>query len=254
MNTPMRLAPLLCAMALSACVAPLDGQFSCPPPDRSCPPDFFCHSDGVCRTAAEADFDAGARDASLDAFRADMNGHDSGELDAMPIDAPMIDAAMIDAPMIDAPGCSPASCETMDPCTTASCATGTCQLVNNTEACDDGVFCNGPDRCAGGTCSMHTGDPCDRAVSRCNEGTGACNPCGGFNQPCCDGTSCGGGRLCNVPANVCRCITGDCGTTGYCNGYTCLTPCGQFAGDVCCDLAPRCPTGLACDTATVSCL
>jgi hypothetical protein len=32
--------------------------------------------------------------------------------------------------------------------------------TNNNNSCDDGNFCNGPDSCADGSCSVHAGDPC----------------------------------------------------------------------------------------------
>ena len=250
------LARYLCLATLTftACVAPLDGQFTCPLPERSCPPDFYCHADGVCRTTPDATLDAGPRDASRDGFSADADRPDGSGRDAMPLDAPMIDATIIDAPMIDAPACDPSSCETSDPCTSASCLTGACELVNNTEVCNDGVFCNGADRCAGGVCTPGAADPCDRAVSRCNETTGACDLCGGFDEPCCDRADCRGGRLCSTAgATRCRCVTGDCGTTGYCNTYGCLS-CGEALFSLCCDLPPRCPGGGTCDTMQLLCL
>jgi len=43
--------------------------------------------------------------------------------------------------------------------------------VNNTAACDDGLYCNGTDTCSGGSCG-HSGDPCTSGV--CNETSDQC--------------------------------------------------------------------------------
>lgn len=64
---------------------------------------------------------------------------------------------------------SDADCDDGNPCTDEFCCTGdacspdealTCIRSNNTSACDDDLFCNGDDQCSGGTCSIHSGDPC----------------------------------------------------------------------------------------------
>ena len=47
------------------------------------------------------------------------------------------------------------SCEICDPRRSA-----TAWSANDGMACDDGLFCNGSDACAGGTCSDHAGDAC----------------------------------------------------------------------------------------------
>lgn len=59
-------------------------------------------------------------------------------------------------------------------------------------ACDDGVFCNGPDQCQSGMCAIHAGDPCHGTpcADHCNEdadncfepaGTPQCGPCQACN-------------------------------------------------------------------------
>jgi uncharacterized delta-60 repeat protein len=46
---------------------------------------------------------------------------------------------------------------------------------NDGAACDDGLFCNGADACAAGTCSAHAGDPCN-ADETCDEASDVCVP------------------------------------------------------------------------------
>ena len=64
-------------------------------------------------------------------------------------------------------------------CTNDVCnASGSCTHPANLGPCNDGLFCNGADTCAGGTCSIHAGDPCTGgAVCQyvCNEGRDTCN-------------------------------------------------------------------------------
>ena len=59
-------------------------------------------------------------------------------------------------------GCQSASdCNDGNPCTTDTCVADQCGHANNSNTCNDGVFCNGPDTCGGGTCSVHQGNPCE---------------------------------------------------------------------------------------------
>jgi len=53
-----------------------------------------------------------------------------------------------------------AACDDGNPCTDDSCMGGFCTYSGNTGSCDDGIFCNGSDSCAEGSCSVHSGDPC----------------------------------------------------------------------------------------------
>jgi hypothetical protein len=53
------------------------------------------------------------------------------------------------------------NCDDGNVCTDDSCDSVTgCLNAPNTANCNDGLFCNGPDTCSGGSCSLHTGDPC----------------------------------------------------------------------------------------------
>src|SRR5687768_597709 len=49
-----------------------------------------------------------------------------------------------------------ADCADPNECTDDRCGEdGTCVFANNTAICDDGVFCNGLDRCVEGACANH---------------------------------------------------------------------------------------------------
>lgn len=68
------------------------------------------------------------------------------------------------------------TCDDGEACTADSCdpATG-CTFTPTDAACDDGIFCNGPDRCGeDGACSVHGPLPC---ASFCNETLGTCDAC-----------------------------------------------------------------------------
>ncbi len=54
--------------------------------------------------------------------------------------------------------------------------------------CDDGLYCNGEDTCSGGSCAVHTGDPCTFCSSygcSCDEFRNFCTGCTGDSE--CDG-------------------------------------------------------------------
>ena len=52
-------------------------------------------------------------------------------------------------------------CDDENLCTDDSCSVlNECAHLPNALPCDDGSFCNGADTCAGGSCSIHPGDPC----------------------------------------------------------------------------------------------
>jgi hypothetical protein len=102
---------------------------------------------------------------------------------------------------------------------------GTCLPENANNDCDDGVFCNGADRCnATGVCALHQGNPCPgpdgdgNCQESCDEGAGDC----GANDP--DGSACVDAFYCN----------GD----DTCSGGSCS----QHAGPPCPgeDIGPSC--------------
>jgi hypothetical protein len=65
-------------------------------------------------------------------------------------------------------------CDDSSVCTDDTCIGNVCQYSNNTASCDDGLFCTGADTCSGGSCSVHSGDPCPLGTN-CNEGTNSCD-------------------------------------------------------------------------------
>jgi hypothetical protein len=73
-----------------------------------------------------------------------------------------------------------------------------CQHEANDAPCNDGLFCNGGDTCGGGTCSVHSGDPCDgpdgdgSCAESCNESADNCTAA----DP--DGSACNDGDFCTV--------------------------------------------------------
>jgi hypothetical protein len=135
----------------------------------------------------------------------------------------------------DAPG---ASCTDNNPCTDDACnGAGVCLHTNNTAPCDDDLFCTGSDTCAGGACTVHTGDPCAgglECANTCNEAFNEClasfgTPCTGDGNPCTTDT-CDGSGSCVHPVR-----TGACDDGVFCNGADTCTGgnCTQHAGDPC---------------------
>jgi len=62
-------------------------------------------------------------------------------------------------------GTNPVVCAASDQCHDAGICdplTGLCSDPESPDgaACDDDLFCNGADTCQGGTCGVHSGDPC----------------------------------------------------------------------------------------------
>ena len=114
-------------------------------------------------------------------------------------------------------------------CTDDVCdGAGTCTHPNNSASCDDGVFCNGPDTCLLGACSIHDGDPCTgggQCNDLCNEGAGNCADSAG--------TVCDDGSVCTV--------NDQCDGNGACSAGTPLN-CddGDFCTDDSCDVQNGC--------------
>ncbi len=104
-----------------------------------------------------------------------------------------------------AQSCTPPDCSDGNPCTDDSCngATGVCEHTNNSNSCNDGLYCNGADTCSGGSCLVHAGDPC--APTRiCCEGTNTCA------DECCDDPTCDDADPCT---GVGTCVAGLCHPT-----------------------------------------
>ncbi|HUU01785.1 MAG TPA: hypothetical protein VM425_10110 [Myxococcota bacterium] len=107
-------------------------------------------------------------------------------------------------------------------CTDDSCNEGTdsCDNLANNANCDDGAWCNGPERCdALLGCQPGVAPNCNDGVSctddSCNEGTDSCdNPANNAN--CDDGAWCNGAESCNALAGC------QAGTAPNCNdGVAC---------------------------------
>lgn len=91
-------------------------------------------------------------------------------------------------------------------------------------SCDDSIFCNGPDVCLDGSCSTHSGDPCQgdgifcNGVESCNETTDLCehsgNPCPDDNLWCNGDELCDEGGARCLQVNVPRCPDDE----QWCNG------------------------------------
>lgn len=151
-------------------------------------------------------------------------------------------------------------------CTNDVCnGSGSCSHPNNTASCDDGLFCNGTDHCAGGVCSSHAGNPCvfgPACQNACSEttdnclaaagtacpgdgsactsdlcdGNGACVHQPGTGMACTDDVFCNGADTCLD--GVCAIHAGNPCTNGNECSNTCLeagSACGAFAGATCSD-------------------
>jgi len=148
-------------------------------------------------------------------------------------------------------------------CTDDECnGSGVCVNTPNTDPCEDGLFCNGADTCAGGTCSGHAGDPCveggvcgdecneaadncfDLAGTTCRTGSGICDAdevCTGSSEDCpadafsSDGSVCrAAGGICDV-AEICNGSSADCPADGFVSSESVC----RASGGVC-DVAENC--------------
>jgi hypothetical protein len=128
-------------------------------------------------------------------------------------------------------------------CTDDRCdGRGACVHPENAAPCDDEVFCNGPDTCAGGACGLHAGDPCARGpecANACNENADNCfvghgTPCADDDNACTDDRCDGVGVCAHVPNND------PCDDGLFCNGEDgCGNGrCAFHAGDPC--AGPEC--------------
>jgi hypothetical protein len=135
----------------------------------------------------------------------------------------------------DANGCTTDRCEPDD----AAAGPDGCIHVANDDACDDGVFCNGPDRCTGGACGVHAGDPCvggSECADTCDEVAGNCFATAG--TPCTDdGNVCTDDR-CDA-AGACRHAAA---ADGPAVGFTAEPPRGE--GEECDEDGDACTTDL----------
>lgn len=160
-------------------------------------------------------------------------------------------------------------------CTYDQCdGMGACIHPGNFNSCDDGMFCNGPDQCSGGSCSFHFGDPClfaSECNNVCDEPSGMCTPTM-VDTPCSDdGTVCttdhcdGSGACVHppvasglpCPSDLNECTTDECDGAGVCghppimNGTPCTDDGNECTDDECDGAAtcghPAVMNGTGCD-------
>jgi photosystem II stability/assembly factor-like uncharacterized protein len=140
-----------------------------------------------------------------------------------------------------------------------------CLRAVNTAPCDDGLFCNGADVCADGTCT-HPGDPCatgpecartcDEAADDCFAASGA--PCTDDGNPC-TADACDGGGVCShLPGNAgasCRLPAGACDLEETCTGTSASCPLDGFqsGGTPCRPATGPCDVADACTGASPDC-
>ncbi len=121
-----------------------------------------------------------------------------------------------------AQGCSAdTDCDDDNPCTEDACVNLTCISVNISGACDDGVFCNGPETCQSGSCVSGSppcsAEACDEALAKCECSTDA--DCDDTN-PCTDDTCVS--SACQFANNAADCDDGDPCTNDACGGGICV--------------------------------
>jgi hypothetical protein len=152
--------------------------------------------------------------------------------------------------------CVPAGCDDGNACTDDSCGPSGCVNAPNTGPCSDGVFCNGPDTCASGACSMHAGPPCP-GMSTCDEEGDTCAGCS--DDASCPADEVGPYSACSF-ADICSesgsqtrirttyecragtCVSSDRVETGSCSRDTDGTGCGgtTFSGWSACSFSDEC--------------
>ncbi len=144
-------------------------------------------------------------------------------------------------------------------CTGDVCGGGLCIHPPVAGSCDDGVFCNGPDICSSGACSIHLGDPCvggSDCANLCDESADSCfDPAGSGcldDGNACTDDVCDGAGACLHPNNTAPCEDGNACTSGdACSGGTCA-PGAPVVCDNCqsCDPFSGCGGPICTSTAT----
>ncbi len=127
-----------------------------------------------------------------------------------------------------------------------TCAAGTCE-AGTPVACDDGAFCNGAETCneAADSCDPGTA-PCDPGTETCDEGTDTCEPIGcTLDSECNDGLFCNGAETCDVPSGDCQAGTAPvCDDGAFCNGSE---TCNEATDSCDTGTPPTCDDGAFCN-------
>lgn len=145
-----------------------------------------------------------------------------------------------------------ATCNDGNVCTTDSCdeEADSCGNVNNTDPCEDGLFCTVSDACADGACVAGPARDCgdDNACTddSCNDDTDTCDNVNN-TDPCDDGLYCTDVDACS--GGTCSGSARDCGDGNECTDDSC-----NELGDTCenmnnsgaCDDGSFCTAGDAC--------
>jgi MYXO-CTERM domain-containing protein len=141
------------------------------------------------------------------------------------------------------------SCSDGNPCTDDACnGSGNCVGTNNTDPCDDGLFCTTTDACSAGSC-VGTGDACPG--DQCLEGIDACGDCNqpsdcDDSDPCTDEACDGSGNCSNDPSADGTACTSDgdfCTGVEECQSGSCVSP-----GDPCSGLQTCDESGDVCES------
>jgi hypothetical protein len=148
-------------------------------------------------------------------------------------------------------GGSTISCDDSNPCTTDGCNMSTgCTHDPNSNACDDGLFCNGTDTCAAKTCSIHSGNPCSggpQCANTCNETADNCFATAGTG--CDDGLFCTENDVCN--GGSCQGTARNCSDSNPCTQDACSESPQQCTHDPAPFEGQPCNDGNSCTTGEV---
>lgn len=136
-------------------------------------------------------------------------------------------------------------CDDADPCTDDGCVDGACVHAPNEAPCDDGVRCNGADRCAEGLCAVHDGVT---GCPRCDPATDTCVGCRDVSE-CPSATETPFGA-CEAPAGDACALEGvqtRSATVYTCDGGTCVPhtmqyemPCARASDGLVCEAEASC--------------
>jgi hypothetical protein len=153
-----------------------------------------------------------------------------------------------------------------NPCQVCDIAASTAEWSpNDGIPCDDGLWCNGADTCAGESCSEHDLTPeeacpqdgawCDGAES-CDEAGDTCVSSG---NPCADdGAFCNGSEYCDETTDACASTGDPCADDGaFCNGTESCDEAGDTcvsSGNPCADDGLFCTGSEYCDETTDACV